>query len=349
MREQTGQATPNTSAVHVTAEGGNLESRRNALVKALLGQGHERLLDNLVGQGLPVVHIADLTRHLTEYLLVGIRKVVMVEQTSIRLLDKLAGGSMETHVVEAVERSLRSISAVAVGTLLLRLALHVITVSGIESLGVAGQREVAVENRVLAGEVGLVKVVGVLHVGTPQTGLGHNRGVRANKHGDATGTTSGPGIALSIEGNVSSNDDSISTIPGRRLNPVHGVKESVGTTVAGVDGIDTLNASVVPEQLHQDGLDGLGLVENRLGTDLEAANGVRVDVVVLEKPGDGGQSKGVNVCKQRGQMSVTRYTHARTHTPAIMEDYGYEVAAVKATRVPSGNIDKTFRSGYIGK
>ena len=49
-------------------------------------------------------------------------------------------------------------------------------------------------------------------------------------------------------------------------------------------------------------------------------------------------------------VNYTRtYTHARTHTPAIMEDYGYEVAAVKATRVPSGNIDKTFRSGYIGK
>lgn len=32
-----------------------------------------------------------------------------------------------------------------------------------------------------------------------------------------------------------------------------------------------------------------------------------------------------------------------------MGDYGYEVAAVKATRVASDDIDKTFRSGYIGK
>ena len=286
--EQASQTTPDTSAVHVTAKGGNLETRGDALAETFLRQRHEGLLDDFVGQGLLVVHVADLTRHLAEYLLARVREVVVVEQAGIRLLDQLAGGGVETHVVEPVERRLRRIGAIAVRALQPLLALNIITVGSIKGLGVAGQGEVTVHDRVLAGEIGLVEVVGVLHVGAPQTRLNDNRSVGANQHSDTTSTTSGSSVALGIEGNVTSNNDSISAIPRRRLDPVDAVEQSVGTTIASIHGINSLQVGVVPEKLHQDGLDGLGFVEDRLGTDLEATNRVSVDVVVLKEPGDGG-------------------------------------------------------------
>ena len=64
----------------------------------------------------------------------------------------------------------------------------------------------------------------------------------------------------------------------------HRVEEGIGSAVAGVDRVNTLEVRVVAKQLHQDTLDGLGLVEDGLSTDLEAADRVGVDVVVLQEP-----------------------------------------------------------------
>lgn len=152
---------------------------------------------------------------------------------------------------------------------------------------------------VLAGQVGLVEVVGVLHIASTETRLNNNRGVRANKKGDGASTACGTSIALGIKGNISSNNNAVPAVPGRGLDPVNSVEKSVGTAVASVDGINTLDVCVVAEKLHQHRLDRLGLVEDGLGTDLETTNRVGVDVVVLEEVGDDGQGERVDIYTRR--------------------------------------------------
>ena len=45
---QTGETTPDATTVHVTAVGGDLDGGVDTLLEALLGEGHEGLLNNLV-------------------------------------------------------------------------------------------------------------------------------------------------------------------------------------------------------------------------------------------------------------------------------------------------------------
>lgn len=183
--------------------------------------------------------------------------------------------------------------------LLLGLTLAVVAVGSVESLGVAVDGVVAVDVGVLAGQVGLVEVVGMLHVGTTQAGLDDDGGVRADKHGNGTSTTSRAGSTLGVESNVAGNDNGVTTIPGRGLDPVDRVEEGVGTTIAGVDGVDTLEVGVVAKQLHENRLDRLGLVEDGFSADLDTADRVLVDVVFFEEVGGDGQGHGVDVCRGR--------------------------------------------------
>src|SRR5262245_53417091 len=48
--EQTGKTTPDAAAVHVTAHGGDLDGGVDTLLELLLGETHEGLLNDLVGQ-----------------------------------------------------------------------------------------------------------------------------------------------------------------------------------------------------------------------------------------------------------------------------------------------------------
>lgn len=293
--DQAGKATPDATAVHVTAQGSDLDSGVDALLEALLGETHEGLLDGLVGQGLLVVHVAQLGGDVGKGRGVGVGEVVVVQETGVRLLDELAGGGVEGKVIEAVQAGLGRVAVGGAVGGLLGLALAVGAVGGVEGLGVAGEGVVAVDVGVLAGQVGLVEVVGVLHVAASQTGLHDDGGVGADEEGDGAGTTGGTGVALGVEGNVTGDDDAVAAVPGGALDPVDGVEDGVGAAVAGVDGVDTLNVGVVTKELHQDGLDRLGLVQHGLGTDLEAANGVGVDLVLLEEVGGGGEGEGVDV------------------------------------------------------
>ncbi|CAF3643950.1 unnamed protein product [Fusarium graminearum] len=152
---QTGETTPDATTVHVTAVGGDLDGGVDTLLEALLGEGHEGLLNNLVGQGLLVVHVTELRSDLSEDGRVGVGEVVVVEETSVRLLDKLASGRVESHVVETVEAGLGRGIAVGdtVGAIgLLGLTLAVSAVGGIESLAVAVDGVVAINVGVLAGD-----------------------------------------------------------------------------------------------------------------------------------------------------------------------------------------------------
>lgn len=144
VRDQAGKATPDAGAVHVAAHGSDLKGGVDALLEALFGQAHKGLLDDLVGQGLLVVHVADLRRDISKGRALGVSEVIMVKKAGVGLGDQLAGGGMESKIVEAVERGLGESAGgstsveVAVNTLVEGgLALAVGAVRGVEGLGVA--------------------------------------------------------------------------------------------------------------------------------------------------------------------------------------------------------------------
>jgi len=299
VAEQAGKTGVDGSSVHVTAEGSDLKTGLHTLGETLLGQGHEGLLDSLVGQRSSVVNVTELGGDLGEGRVGGVGQEVVIEHTSVGLLDQLAGGGVVQNVVKAVETSLGFSSTV--GTILDSLegllTSTVGLVAGINGLSVAAKREVTVNDGVFAGKVGLVEVVGVGNVRGTQTGLENNRGIRTDQHGNAASTTSGASRTSGVQSNVTADNDSVTTVPGRGLEPVNAVEDSVGTTVAGVDGIDTLDVGVAVggEQLHQDRLDGLGLVQQSLSSDFQTTNGLGVNVVLLHHVGKGGEGHRVDV------------------------------------------------------
>lgn len=322
MADDAGETSPHAGAVHVADVGGDLDRRVDALLEALLRERHEGLLDNLVRQGLLVVHVADLGGHVSEGWAVGVGEVVVVQETSIRLLHELARGRVEGHVVEAVEGCLdRSVGhavsvCVAVGGTVgalrqQRLALVIRPVCAVQSLRVAVDGVVAVDVGVLARQVGLVEVVGVLHVGATHAGLNDNRRVGSDDQRHDTRTTGGPSIALGVESNVSGDDNAVTAVPARGLDPVHRVEDGAGASVAGIDGVDALDVGVVAEQLHEHRLDRLGLVQESLRADLKATNGVGVDVVVLDELGHGGQGERVDVYLAAEVVSKRALNYAR--------------------------------------
>ncbi len=135
---------------------------------------------------------------------------------------------------------------------------------------VAFHGEVAVDDRVLACQVGLVEVVRVRDVAASEAWLDGDRRVGSDEHSDAACASSWSCGAFLVQGNVSRDHDRVSAIPRRGLEPVEGVEERIRAAVAGINRIHTLNVEVARllEQLHQDTLDALGLVEERLRTHL---------------------------------------------------------------------------------
>ena len=69
-------------------------------------------------------------------------------------------------------------------------------------------------------------------------------GVGSDQHGAGSGATSRPGGTLSVDSNVTGEDDGVSSVPGRRLDPVDGVENCGCGAIAGVLAIDTLNIIV---------------------------------------------------------------------------------------------------------
>jgi hypothetical protein len=297
--QETDQASVDTGGVHVTALSGNLNTRVHSLVVALLGQGHEGLLDSLVGDRLGVLDIANLGGDFGKRRVGWVSEVVVVEHARVGLGNELAVRGMEENVIKAIEWGLflgdHAVGAVA---LLQGLLASVVgLVAGVYSLGVALDGEVAIDVRVLAGKVGLVEVVGVGDVAAAQTGLKHEGSVGADDHGDTSSATGGTGSSLGVQSDVASNHDGITAIPGRRLDPIDAVENSIGASVAGIDGIDALDVVVTRllEQLHQDGLDGFGLVEQGLGSDFQAADCLGVDFIFAKEGGEGSEGEGVDV------------------------------------------------------
>lgn len=274
--------------IHVTAQSSDIQTRAHPVSKGLLGQTHEGLLHVLVGQRLLVVHIPQLRSNLSEGREGGVGQVVIVEHTAVGLLHQLASGGVEADVVETVQRRFGLVVG-AVGAILDALEGLLASmeglVAGIDSLRVALEREVAIDDGVLAGQVRLEEVVGVGEVGATETRLEDNGGVRTNEQGHTASTTSGTSSTLGVQSNISADYDGVTAIPGGGLDPVDAVENSVGATVAGVEIIHPLDVGVAmrSKQLHQHRLDRLGLIQDGLGTDLETANGHGVDIVLAEE------------------------------------------------------------------
>lgn len=303
--QNTNESTVDTSAVHVSTHGWHVYASLNTLIEPLLGQTHKGLLNSFVTQRLGVVHITEFGWNISKCWRVRVGNVVIVQHSGVRLGDKLAGWCVESHVVKSIEWGLADLLlcdtisiGVAVGLgVQCGLTLVVCLVTSINGLGVALDGEVTIDDRVLAGQVWLVKVICVLHVTSTKSLLHHNWRIRANQHGDHTGATGWARGTLGVQGDIASNNQSISSIPSRRLDPVDGIKDGVGATVASIDSINALDVGVVTEELHKNRLDGLGLVENGLGTDFQATNGVGVNVVLAQEAGGNGKGERVDVCR----------------------------------------------------
>lgn len=305
VAEQAGQAGVDGGGVHVTTESGNIKAGLHTLSEALLGQTHESLLDVLVSERLAVVQIAQLRSDFSESGVGGVLEEIVVKHTAVRLLDQLAGRGVEKDIVKAVQRSLGFIMGHTVGSVLSLflqrlLASGVGLVASINSLSVALKGVLTVNNGVFAGEIRLVEIVGVGDVRATKTGLKDNRGIRTNEEGNTASTTSRASRSLGIQSNVTADNNGISSIPGGRLKPVDAVEDSVGTSIASVDVVNTLNVEVsaLGKELHQNGLDGLGFVQESLSTDFETTNGLGVDVVFAKEGGESGQGDRVDIYKK---------------------------------------------------
>ena len=65
-----------------------------------------------------------------------------------------------------------------------------------------------------------------------------------NQHGDGPGSAAGPGRARRIDGDIAAHHQGQAAVPGRGLDPVEGVEEGGGATVAGVGGVYALQVCV---------------------------------------------------------------------------------------------------------
>ena len=170
-------------------------------------------------------------------------------------------------------------------------------IAGIERLGIAPDGVLAIDDRVLAREVRLVEVVGMLHVNSTHAWLHDDGRIGADQHGNAARPSGRPSVAFLVQGDITGDDDGCSAIPAGRLDPIDGIEQRIRPTVAGIDGVDTFDAGIPTggEELHQDRLDRLRLVQQRLRTHLQTADGGRVDGVSLQQRRDGRQRKRIDI------------------------------------------------------
>lgn len=112
----------------------------------------------------------------------------------------------------------------------------------------------------------------------------YHRGIGANEHGNAARTTSWSSGTLSVDGDIASDDNGVPPIPGSRLDPVYGVEERGGSTIASILRIDTFNIKVpgLCEKIHESRFHRLGFVDDSFSADVEAANRFRVDIEFLQ-------------------------------------------------------------------
>lgn len=114
-------------------------------------------------------------------------------------------------------------------------------------------------------------------------------GIGSNEHSTRASATDWTGATLSINGNIPSKYNRIAAVPRTRFDPVDGVEKGSGGAIACVLRVDALNVVVarLAKEVHEDRLDRLGLVDNGLGADVDATNGLGVDIVLFKQRRDG--------------------------------------------------------------
>lgn len=287
-------------AVHVSTLRGDLDGWLHTRSEALLGQSHKRLLHSLVRYRLLVCQTLDFCGDFLEDFRFWICQVIIVQQSCVALRDQLASRGVEGHVVETIQRCFQLFHAICMTVCLalqLLLASVVRLVASVDCFSVALDGVVAIHDGVLAGQIGLVKVVCVLDVAPTLAWLECDWGVWTDEHGNTASAASGSGVALLVQRDISGNDNRITSVPCRRFHPGDGVEEGICASVAGVDRIYTLNVGVARglKELHQHRLARLGLVQKRLRANFESANRVGVYVVLFHERGNGGQGERVDV------------------------------------------------------
>jgi len=112
----------------------------------------------------------------------------------------------------------------------------------------------------------------------------YHGGIGANENGNAARSTSWSSSTLSVDGDITSDDDRIPPIPRPRFNPINGVEERGGTSIASILRINAFNIKVprLCEKIHESGFHRLGFVDDSFGADIEAANRFRVDIEFLQ-------------------------------------------------------------------
>jgi hypothetical protein len=112
------------------------------------------------------------------------------------------------------------------------------------------------------------------------------RGVRSNKHGATTCTTSGTSSSFSVDSDITSKDDSVSTIPGTGLDPIDSIEKGGSGAIARILAINALNIIVsrLRKKVHEGSLDRFGFIDDSFSTDFETTNRFWVDVIFFEKP-----------------------------------------------------------------
>ena len=350
-REQGCETTVEGGRVHVAAAACATHALLDRVLKVGLGEGHERLLEVLVGErSLVGLRKPRLTLgHVRVPRRIGVREEVVVHEAGMRLLHHLAVRRVEDGIVDVRERERGARAA----RRLLRLGVLVAErlVRRVDRGDIGRDRHRTVDLGVLRVELGLVEVVRVRHVravdryevigqssklvrtrrydiygnrgtvervaretfiaGTlgyrvealslaldllrPKLGsheekrkvltFDGERSVRPDEHRKGTSATSGTPTALRVDSDVTANDDRVPAVPGRGLDPVYSVEERGSRTIARVLGVDTLDVGVarLGEVVHQVRFGRLGLVDDRLGADIDATNGLGIDVVLFDE------------------------------------------------------------------
>lgn len=310
--KQRNQTTVERSSIHVTASSNSVHTGLQSGLLQLLAVSGESLLDLLVGDGRLAVELGKVGRDASVLVVLAVSNEIIVQQSAETLLDELRVRTVEEGVVKVLDLDRSEVRG-------LRVALNTVSsavaeLGGTLAVSIVGLVQAAkvgldglgtVDLWVFRGEVGLVKVPEVAHVGAV-SGLKDERSVRPDKHGNGAGTTDGAGGTLGVDGNVAGDHDSLTAVPGAALNPVDGVEESRGTTVAGVLAVDTLDVVVARggKEVHEDRLDRLGLINDCLRTDIETTDAARIDVVLFQKAGYDGKSERVNVLTVVGASHV---------------------------------------------
>lgn len=112
----------------------------------------------------------------------------------------------------------------------------------------------------------------------------YQRCARSDEYGTGTGTTSRTSTSFSVDCDITCENNRIATIPRRTFDPVYSIENGSCGAITSVDVIDAFNVAVSSlfEKLHKNGLDRFSLVDDGFSTDIDATDGLGVDIVFFE-------------------------------------------------------------------